>query len=76
MKLEIPFEPHVYKFLTSLEMYGAKLPLKAKKDNILGLVIIMLATKGTIELGDYYHDRLLPVESTLSSRRNSLRKRT
>lgn len=61
MKLEIPVEPHVFKFLTSPEMYGSKLPLKARKDNLLGMLIIMLATKGTIELDDYYHDRLLPV---------------
>ena len=61
MKLEIPVEPHVYKFLTSNEMFGSKLPLKARKDNLLGMLIIMLATKGTIELDDYYHERLLPV---------------
>lgn len=45
MKFEFPVEPQVYKFLTSPEMYGAMLPLKARKNNILSLIIIMLATK-------------------------------
>lgn len=61
MKLEIPVEPHVFKFLTSPEMYGCELPLRIRKDNLLGMLVIMLASKGTIELDDYYHSRLLPV---------------
>lgn len=61
MKLEIPVEPHVYKFLTSPEMYGDTLPLKARKDTLLGHAVIMLARKGSVESGDYYHERMLPV---------------
>ncbi len=60
MKLEIPVEKHVYSFLTSPEMYGAELPIKTRKDTILGMLIIMLATKGPVSLEDYYGKRFVP----------------
>jgi len=60
MKLEIPVEKHVYAFLTSPEMYGAESPVKARKDTLLGKLIIMLATKGPIGLDDYYGKRFIP----------------
>jgi hypothetical protein len=60
MKLEIPVQKHVYDFLTSPEMYGAELPVKARKDTLLGKLIIMLATKGPIGLEDYYGNRFIP----------------
>jgi len=59
MKLLIPVEPHVHEFLTSPELHGPG-PLSVRKDSLIGLLIIMLATKGPTELSKYYHDRLEP----------------
>ena len=61
MKLLIPVEPHVYEFLTSPELYGPP-PLSVRKDSMIGLLIIMLATKGPTELSKFYDDRLDPQE--------------
>lgn len=61
MKLLIPVEPHVHEFLTSPELHGPG-PLRVRKDNLIGLLIIMLATKGPTELSKYYNDRLEPEE--------------
>ncbi|MPR36948.1 hypothetical protein [Salmonirosea aquatica] len=59
MKLLIPVEAHVHEFLTSPELHGPG-PLSVRKDSLIGLLIIMLATKGPTELSKYYHDRLEP----------------
>ncbi|GHB63942.1 hypothetical protein [Persicitalea jodogahamensis] len=59
MKLLIPVEPHVHEFLTSPEMHGPGV-LSVRKDSLIGLLIIMLATKGPTELSHYYHERLEP----------------
>lgn len=60
MLIRIPVERHVHAFLTSSEMFGADGPVKARKDTLLGKLIIMLATKGPIGLEDYYADRFTP----------------
>lgn len=60
MHLNIPVEKHVFTFLTSPEMYGAELPVRVRKDTLLGMLIIMVATKGPIGLEDYYGKRFVP----------------
>ncbi|TDB69087.1 hypothetical protein [Arundinibacter roseus] len=61
MKLLIPVEPHVFEFLTSPELHGPP-PLSVRKDSMIGLLIIMLASKGPTELSKFYEDRLDPRE--------------
>lgn len=60
MKIKIPVSSHVYKFFTSPEMLGDKFPVEIRKDSLLGVLLIMIATKGPVELGEYYGDRLAP----------------
>lgn len=60
MKLDIPVEQHVYQFLTSAEMYGAELPIKARKDTLLGMLLIMIAKKGPFDMDDFYANRFVP----------------
>jgi len=60
MKLDIPVEQHVYQFFTSPEMYGAELPIKARKDTLLGMLLIMIAKKGPFDMDDFYASRFVP----------------
>lgn len=68
MKIKIPVSTHVFKFITSPEMLGDKFPLTVRKDSLLGVLIIMIATKGPVELNEYYNDRLAPAAIDLEVR--------
>lgn len=60
MEFTIPVEKHVYAFLTSPEMHGSELPLRVRKDTLIGILILMLASKGPVGLEDYYGKRFVP----------------